>query len=54
MMHIYQTQLTGKNDGLSLLVFTKSPDEELGEIAGVDELTERLASTTNDERSVVL
>jgi len=43
-----------ENDRLGFLVFTQDPDEELGKITRVDELTEGLASTTNNERSVVL
>lgn len=45
---------TRKNDGVDLVVLLELPDEELGEVARVDELAEGLASSRDDKRRVVL
>lgn len=45
---------TGQDDGFDTVVFPKHPDEELGEIIGVDKLTKGFASARHYEGSVVL
>lgn len=47
-------KLTTENDRLHVVVFTELPDEQLGEIVGVDELSERLSGASYDKRSAVL
>lgn len=47
-------KLTGKNDGINLGVLSQLPDEELGKITRVNELSEGLSGSRNDEGGVVL
>jgi hypothetical protein len=44
---------TAKGDRLNVVVFSQHPDEQLGEVVRVDELTERLACAGNDEGRVI-
>jgi hypothetical protein len=46
--------LTAEDDRFDILVAPQGPDHELGEIARVDELPERLARAGNGERGVIL
>lgn len=46
--------ITRENEGSDLLVLAKGPDEELGKIAGVDELAKRTTGTGHDEGGSVL
>lgn len=41
--------LTRENHRLDIVVFAQLPDEELGEVARVDELTERFTGASYDE-----
>jgi hypothetical protein len=51
---VIRAQLTAEDNRVDILVAPQSPDHELGEIARVDELPERLARAGNGERGVVL
>jgi hypothetical protein len=45
---------TTENYWLYLIVLSQLPDEELGKVLGVDELTQWLSGSRNDERGAVL
>lgn len=45
---------TGKNDRLDVVVLAQLPDEELGEVSRVDELSQWLACSADDEGGIVL
>lgn len=45
---------TGEDDGLDVVVLAELPDEELGEVARVDELPQGLAGAGDDEGRAVL
>ena len=46
--------LTRQNDRINFLIFSQGPDEKLSQVTGINELTERLTSTTDNKWSTIL
>ena len=54
LIYCGEVELTGENERLNVIVLAQLPDEELRKVSRVDELTQWLSRSANDEGSAVL